>query len=366
MGSLQTCNADGSSATMTACALGCGSDASSCAGFTPTNNLAGSLAAAAEASPVELPDGATIDSDTGTVTGATVSSTIVMVQNISIRVFVAPSWTLPNLRLTGTNPVAFVASGKIDVHGTLDASSPSLASDHGAGAGLADSACGGASTAMTSCSGSACGPGAGGGGGGTIGGRGGSYAGNGGAGGEGASGFQPLVGGCSGGVVGTAFNAYGGGAVQLVSASEVDVDALINVGGGGGWSFGGGGGAGGNVVIEAPIIEIHSGGGVVANGGGGDGGTTCSQDAAADGGSGTTSAAGLVCTDPSESGGNGGTGSTMPTPGNNGSGDNPNGEYGGGGGAVGRVRLANGSGAVAPDSGAVMSVAVTNDTLVPN
>jgi hypothetical protein len=362
MGALQTCDASGSSATTVPCALGCGSGGATCASFTPSNNLASALASAASAASVEIPAGAVVDTDAGTITGTMVDSTIVMVQAIAIRVFAAPSWTLPSIQIRGDKPVAFVASGKITVNDTLDASA-GLTNGFAPGAGLADESCAGQSLEVAMCGSAYCGPGAGGGGGGTQGGNGGEYMSGAAGGGAIATGFAPLVGGCSGGgESGLGAPATGGGGVQLVSATEVDLDALVDVSGAGAVGVGGGGGgAGGMVVIESPTISISATGGIRAIGGGGGGG--CGTD----GTDGSAGAAGGTCTDATQNGGKGGNGASIASSGGNGTaGDNANVLYGGGGGAVGRARLASKDGTASQQAGATMSVAVTSDTLVPN
>jgi hypothetical protein len=347
-GALQTCNADGMSVAMETCALGCGSNGTSCATFTPSNSLAAALASSASESIVDIPDGATIDTDTGTISGTVVTSTVVTVQNQPIRVFAAPSWVLPNLRITGTQPVAFVATGAIQLQGVVDLSSSSAA---GAGADT-DFAChGGGAQGFA---------GAGGGGGATLGGSGGGATGYAvGVGGNVATGFSPLFGGCSGGAS-TAAAGDGGGGIQLVSATSVSIAGYIDVSGGGGGSSAGGG-AGGMVIIESPSLVISSGG-IVANGGGGGGG--CGT-VGADGGNGDTPATGGVCSDPTRSGGNGGTDLASAESGGDGvAGSTLGVAYGGGGGAIGRARIATGSGAFEQGTGTVMSIAVISDMLV--
>ncbi|HEX4449866.1 MAG TPA: hypothetical protein VH143_03295 [Kofleriaceae bacterium] len=343
------------SVAMQTCALGCGSDGTSCATFVPSNNLEAALASAASSSLVDIPDGATIDTDAGTISGTAVTSTVITVQNQSIRVFAAPSWMLPNLRAIGTQPIAFVAAGAIEVEGVVDLSSRTTTGD-GAGADT-DVACHGGEVEGFG--------GGGGGGGGTPGGSGGGanvgYLG--GVGGSVATGFSPLLGGCSGGVSGDA-EGDGGGGIQLVSATSVTLAGYIDVSGAGAGSSadaGAGGGAGGMVIIESPVVVISSGG-IVANGGGGAGG--CGT-FGADGGNGETPALGGTCSDPTRSGGNGGAGTASPQPGGNGiAGGSTGVAYGGGGGAIGRARIATGSGSYQQAAGIVMSIFVTTDTLV--
>jgi hypothetical protein len=350
-GVLQTCNADGMSVAMETCALGCGSNGMSCATFVPSNNLEAALASAASAAAVDIPDGATIDTDTGTIAGTDVTSTIITVQNQSIRVFAAPSWMLPNLRAAGTLPVAFVATGAIELQGVVDLSSRAATGD-GAGADTNVACHGGEVEGFA---------GAGGGGGATTGGSGGGanvgYVG--GVGGDVATGFSPLLGGCSGGMSGGPAG-DGGGGIQLVSATSVTIAGYIDVSGAGAGSSAGGG-AGGMVIIESPLVVIASGG-IVANGGGGGGGCGTSG---ADGGNGETPAVGGTCSDPTRSGGNGGTDTAAAEPGGNGAAGGSTGvAYGGGGGAIGRARIATGTGSYQQAAGVVMSIAVTTDTLV--
>jgi hypothetical protein len=358
MGALQTCNQGGMSASTQPCALGCGSNSASCASFVPSNNLESALAAASSTPAAEIPSGATINTDTGTVTGVTVNSSIVMVQNVAVRVFAAASWTIPAVRIIGTKPIAFVASGPIKVMGRIDATSEANAP--GPGAGAADSACAGTSVSQTVCAGSACGPGAGGGGGATPGGSGAGFGTVGGAGGSTVTSFEPLVGGCSGGRVTTSvIPTNGGGAIQLVSTTEVDVDGVIDISGQGGIA-GGGGAAGGTLVIETPLISIGASGGVIATGGGGADG--CGDDGA----NGSAGGAGPTCTDPTQNAGHGGTQTSPPTAAGNGAlGDNANVTYGSGGGSVGRARFATKDGTFQQDPAAKMDVAITKETLVP-
>jgi hypothetical protein len=167
----------------------------------------------------------------------------------------------------------------------------------------------------------------------------------------------PLLAGSSGasGMYGT--GGAGGGAVQIVSATTIEVTGLgtINVGGAGPrWSRNGGG-SGGAILLEAPSVHIV--GTLAANGGGGaeadinNGGQNAQASA--------TPAAGGASTEPfRSSGGNGGAGvsidgasSLTPTA--------TNGEGGGGGGAVGRIRINVMHGNPNFDSNSIVSPALT-------
>jgi hypothetical protein len=362
---LTTCNADGMSDTMTPCTLGCGSNAMVCATFTPSNGLATILLGAGSASALAIPAGSTIDTDTGVITGPDGSvvasnSTLLTSGSTMIRAFAAPSFSLPSLKITGANPIAFVATGTIDVQGLIDLSAD--AATPGPGAAATGAACEGVTVNLLLCSGHPCGPGAGGGGNATQGGAGGADGGPGADGGVGEVGFT-LVGGCAGGSAKTgAAGGGGGGAIQLVSATEVDLDGVIHVGGGGGVSNTGAGGSGGLVVIEAPTVALHAMGGIAANGGAGGGCVVNGADATPNptpalGGSGTC--------DHSLDGGNGAAGTLPPNPGGNGmTGDVPQVQYGGGGGALGRARIATKDGSVQQDANAIASVALTTEMLV--
>lgn len=240
--------------------------------------------------------------------------------------------------VTGNLPLIVLALSDANISGGLNVTSGS-----GGGAG--------ASPAMGPGAGAASVAGSGSGGAGFCG-RGGDGANNPGSGGKsyGAPTNSPLLGGSSGGV---AFDGIGrgGGAVQIISATSIQVTAAGGIsvgGGGGGWGANGsgfgGGGSGGAILLEAPTITIA--GTLAANGGGGAGG-----EVGQDGQANATAARG----EPRAGGGNGAAGMTidgspaMP----------PTGALSGGGGAVGRIRLntTTGSAVIAPTS--VISPAIT-------
>jgi hypothetical protein len=109
---LSVCNSDGSSVTTTTCALGCEAGGSACKSFVPSNNLSGALAASASQPDVTLPAGTMINTDAGTVTGSDsqpiqVTSYVVTSGSVTIRAFIAHSFTISGAKVTGNNPVAF-------------------------------------------------------------------------------------------------------------------------------------------------------------------------------------------------------------------------------------------------------------------
>jgi hypothetical protein len=128
----------------------------------------------------------------------------------------------------------------------------------------------------------------------------------------------------------------GGGALQLVSCTHLEVRGTIDVSGGGGRGWmelptptigGSGGGSGGGLLIEALDVAVR--GTILAFGGGGGGGSTA---ASSPGGNGSGSSQGI-------SGGipGGGRGGALNPPGP-GEDRSPDGS-GGGGGAAGRIRI---------------------------
>lgn len=64
---LTMCDVGGTSETSTTCALGCATDGTRCLAFEPSNGLGPALTAAANEPAVTIPDGATINTDTGEV-----------------------------------------------------------------------------------------------------------------------------------------------------------------------------------------------------------------------------------------------------------------------------------------------------------
>jgi hypothetical protein len=310
----------------------------------------------------------------------TVASALIAQTDLAaIRVFIAHSFSISDISVTGSNAIALVADGPIAIDGAvtlvagLDEDSEQIQSP---GAQPMSAACTGGSSydqaCVTGTNVNGCG---------YAGAGGGNYlagAASGGImmpnnfGGAAATGFSPLAGGCSGGSPGSqsagdlpGVAGAGGGAIQIVSATSVTLDGVINAGGAGG-TFSSGGGAGGVVVIEAPVVTVHDGGGIAANGGGGGGCDTAGADATPD----TTPAPIGSCKNMTTDLGVGGAGGTLLVPPTAGviqtsgiiTGNTPN--AGGGGGSVGRARIATLDGTVSSTSGATMSVSTTNDMLV--
>jgi len=249
-----------------------------------------------------------------------------------------------SLRVVGDKPLIVAAWSRIDVVGTLDASSAGGAL--GAGAN-------GAGCATATAGGNASGGGGGGGGGGFqgMGGSGGKGNGTtaGGLGGN-AVAIPMLAGGCRGakggdGSTAGAQGGDGGGAVQLTARDTITITGVVHAGGAGGRGAtttlddsssgpgGGGGGSGGMIGLEAPIVT--GSGTLAANGGGGGEGADSSAGQlpganGADGAPGTTSASGGA----QNVAGNGGTGSAgAQLAGGLGVDDATDGGGGGGGGA---------------------------------
>ncbi len=214
--------------------------------------------------------------------GTVIPTTHVEIEGLAgpIELLVVTDFTLVtgNLRVTGDVPFGIVASGMININGTLDAS------DGGAGA-RGPSECGDAAgkPGTSSIEGSS-------------GGGGGALRGGGGGGGKGDANQNPIdgapggvaialpsgpLGGCPGGKGGgdaatLGAPGDGGGAIYLVAGSAINITGTVHAGGGGALHAhaisggGGGGGSGGMIVIEAPMVTVT--GTLAANGGGGSGG----------------------------------------------------------------------------------------------
>ncbi len=247
------------------------------------------------------------------------------------------------LEILGEHAPVVVASGDIIIDGQLDVSAQGTI--NGAGAlGSCDE--GNGQTGNQSRTGG------GGGGFATSGGQGGIAGfGDAPAGGVAAldSDLEPLRGGCRGGngQGGLISPGGGGGAIELVSATSIQVNGLIAAAGGGGagggstfLSGGGGGGSGGAILLQAPVVDRADGVLLVHGGGGGGGG------ALTNGLPGTTlgGAGGDPLPQDIGPGGAGGDGAPGSFPGGSGQstlapqGEQPAGG-GGGGGGYGRIRI---------------------------
>lgn len=156
--------------------------------------------------------------------------------------------------------------------------------------------------------------------------------------------------GCAGGRSGTTPGGRGGGAIYLVSETQIIVGGAINAsgsGGGGGavGNGGGGGGSGGFIGLDAPIITIGGNARLLAAGGGGGGGGDNAPPAGHVGGAGgdptiaqPVGAGGTIIG--TGTGGAGGSGSTPTTiDGQAGFAADTAGQGGGGGGAAGVIEF---------------------------
>ena len=287
-GQYVACNADGTGMITQTCSIGCSSNAIACLTFEPTNGLGPSLEDAGSRPAMTIPSGAKIDTDTGIVqdtNGTTITSySVVVPQNgaSAIRVFEGASFEIAGVTITGDNAIAFVAPGLIDIVGVVKARANT--STTGPGSQKRPEACAALDSTQYSAG---CGPGAtgaGGGGNATAGGTGGGTLGTSGfqgAPGTTSSGFVPLSGGCTGGTQHDLASAIfargggGGGAMQIVSRTKIDIHGggFIDLGGGGGENTAGGG-SGGTLVLEAPAVSVTGPAGFTTNGGAGGG---CNQ-----------------------------------------------------------------------------------------
>ncbi|MBK7195077.1 MAG: hypothetical protein IPH80_21560 [Myxococcales bacterium] len=184
-------------------------------------------------------------------------------------------------------------------------------------------------------------------------------------GGQAQPGPQPiLIGGCAGGAIGVTAGGAPGGAIQLVSRTQIAITSggVLSVAGGGGRAFAApedglnratGGGSGGQIVLEAPVIQIAPTAYVVGRGGSGaaakSGQTSLRMDGVA-GDADVTSATvpGPTCTG-CGFGGDGGLVGAPPGQGSQGSTG-----MGGGGGSVGRATLTARTSTVTPPMAAML------------
>lgn len=384
MGVLEVCGTSGTVVHTEQCALGCFSDGSRCNEIVPSNGVGPSLDEAGQHGPITLPAGSLIDTDTGAVTAAgtpipVTSLTVLQPAGPILRVFVARSWTINDVRVLGTLPAAFVASDEIKVQGAIDVSAD--ADVNGPGALVCGSSAGGgglgeASFTRPPVENSGGYPafllnsnGYGGGGFGTTGGAGGVVEAGlkiGAAGKEnGNAELTPLRGGCEGGGLMPRTGGAGGGAVQLVAARAVHLvagtssTAVVHVGGGHGVAgvlgtdtapatnpiYGpGGGGSGGGILIEAPSVILDDGISLLAGGGGGGGYGACTPPPdGVDAPPSALPAAGGACpagTTPAAAGGAGATNGAGTTGANAAIvGTFMCGSAGSGGGGLGRIRI---------------------------
>jgi hypothetical protein len=315
---LEVCGASGTVEHIESCELGCLPDESRCYDLVPSNGLGPFLDQSAQEEPILLPPDATIDTSTGAITSALGAlipvPTALKVQpgGVTLRVLIAKSWTIDDVRIHGDLPVAFVSRGEIELRGLLDASANGGIS--GPGGQACGSAAGGGGIPFAGFFGrpplmnSGGYPaflwvtnGFGGGGFGTAGGVGGltNVGVAVGAPGQvnGNAELVPLRGGCEGGGDMPQYQGAGGGAIAFISSRAVRLTAndatsigVVHVGGGGGVAgalghnsnsdpapiYGpGGGGAGGGILIEAPVVALDDRTMLLAGGGAGGGYGAC-------------------------------------------------------------------------------------------
>lgn len=342
---LVSCNADGTAEEQRPCNVRCDPVARACEdSVDPSNGFAAELDAAGSEPALEITQETTVDT-TGDfnatkqllkVGDQLVAATLVAGTNgapdvvvISVSSFsIAAGVTLTTT--PGPRALAIMSAGDVTIAGVLEAR---------AGGTDGSDPCVGASQPAVDGNDY---PGGGGGGFGTPGASGGAItpAALGGAGGDatGTPTLIPLRGGCRGGndpANGIGFGGHGGGGLQITSSTRIEVAGAINAPGLPGEGSAGGG-AGGGILLEAPSVTVT--GGLFANGGGG--GCGYEQPTAGQPGQlSTTPASGGICAAGSVRGGNGGAGTTPPTEGSS-IAQSAGTEYaGGGGGAVGRIRI---------------------------
>jgi hypothetical protein len=195
--------------------------------------------------------------------------------------------------------------------------------------------------------------------------------------------LEPLHGGCTGGKAppGGYTVASGGGAIQIVSTTKIELNGVgsIDVGGGGGeatpWDSGmpgTGGGGGGAILLQAPSITLRGADVVLAAKGGGGGGTGenvngTAQAIGENGGLGDAPAQGGVYSAAYLKGGNGATTQVAPTPGPGCGSATPcttaTKHGAGGGGGVGQIRFSTRDGNVSIVDGAKIRAPYTSDAI---
>jgi hypothetical protein len=312
--SLVRCNGEGTAEVSAACALGCSAADVRCYDVNPSNGLAPYLDMAASEPDIDLGTSATIDTDTGAVMAdgkqvVVKSATVAQGAAPMIRVFIVRSLTTMDVGITGKNAFAVVSHGDIKIGGLFSVSASNNTPGPG---GFNDGSCKGADLVLVENNLS----GAGGGGFGSLGGNGGTgsnFRGTaiGGRGGRvtGNPSLVPLRGGCDGGLIGGSAFGAGGGAVQLVSRTQLSISGGLTANG----TSLGGGGSGGGILLEAPIVLLS--GNAVANGGAGPGGCGFIPIRGEDGRIDAVPATGGVgCSDLGGNGGNGAAGNISPSP----------------------------------------------------
>ncbi|MBC7976125.1 MAG: hypothetical protein H7138_14220 [Myxococcales bacterium] len=337
------CDGEGTAEVTQHCPLGCHTAAPRCADINPSNDLAPYLDLATSEPALNLGLSATIDTDSGAITadGASVVVKSALHEQPpapAIRVFIVRNLTAAAVRVTGRNALAVVSAGDIEIEGVFSASA--IGRIAGAGRFNEDSCQGGDQNTASFAAG-----GAGGGGFGAPGGMGGTATSTRGTASGGAAGrvtgnatLIPLRGGCDSGTIGAQVGT-GGGAIQLVSRTQISLTGVIAANG----SSETGGGSGGGILLEAPVVDIA--GAVVANGGAGGGGCLTPQPGEAGRLDATPATRGLGCAGFGSDGGNGAAGNSGAGNGVSLTLNDGNATFAGhGGGGAGRIRVNTASG----------------------
>lgn len=346
-----------------ACPLGC-ADATRCANPVPSHGLAATLPTwAAGGVDVDLTtsNGATIALDTD-ASGPEVELADAVGNTFRVPVEVIAQAGGPEILVlkvrtltirgparivaTGARALAVAAAFDIVIEGRLDASASATAAGASAtGACIAPSA-----------------PIASGGGGNRYAG---SNSSHGDLGGQAQPTLQPiLVGGCAGGAIGVTAGGAPGGAIQLISRTQIAISGggILSVAGGGGRAFAApedglnratGGGAGGYIALEAPVIQVAPTASVVGRGGSGAAAKSGQTSLRMDGVAGDAEVSAATVPGPTCTGcGFGGDGGLVGGP--PGQGAQGSTGMGGGGGSVGRATLAARTSAVSPPPAAML------------
>ena len=364
-GQLTVCGAAGTVQSTETCTIACASNGNACQELDPANGLAAELDGAGAGPDAVFSIGDTVfNSDTGDVTNNGGPFTVPSILHAQgnglpqIRVFQFKSLAIrSHTTITGTNAIALVSRGDVEIAALFEIAGRGIAS--APGAITATSTCQGGDNSVADPTGSTTRvPGAGGAGFGTAGGTGGSAIrsgaslASGGASGNiaGVVTLEPLRGGCRGGNVLSPQDPFwattgggAGGALQISSRTRITATSsgIIDAGGGGAdpGKAGAGGGAGGAMLLEAPQISIN--GTLAANGGGGGCFNTNGEDGQVAYRAGSLEAKGGSCNAVNGvgSGGNGGTKDLAPTNGVNASTTTAVPVGGGAGGAAGRIHV---------------------------
>jgi hypothetical protein len=330
-------------------------------GFTPSNGIAAAIADVDTSMLVDIDvknadDQLHVDC-ASMANGGCFEKTVVQSDGSSVELYFAKSWKIEPagvLNVNDATPVVVVALETIDVLGLISLHASGFGTVAGGFTGTTDGAAGGpgkgvpgrsdmqgVDTGIAGGGGSFCGAGG-------AGGK--ATATNGGAGATyGTPSLVPLVGGSAGGP-GSLFPGAGGGAIQLVAGTSLDVGSTGSIWAGGGAGADGtddgnyvsnGGGSGGAVLIESPTVTVA--GTIAVNGGGGGGGGGGETDALDGANSATAATGGRPGT--TGAGGNGSAGATV-TGAAGGLGDALGGDYspGAGGGGAGYIRINTSSG----------------------